>query len=226
MRQNGEAIRLIPACAGTTSRARHVRLAPAAHPRVRGDHGWCSLYWSRTFWLIPACAGTTGSAGPARARLAAHPRVRGDHVHMAGVAGVAGGSSPRARGPLPPASRNAAQTRLIPACAGTTATQPKHWGPEPAHPRVRGDHVRHRGSELKLDGSSPRARGPRWWLSARAVVIAAHPRVRGDHIAMIASTALSVGSSPRARGPHRARAPDPDRRLIPACAGTTLPGTH
>jgi len=50
--------------------------------------------------------------------------------------------------------------RLIPACAGTTGYIGVAQELIPAHPRVRGDHTQSRKNDKRVNGSSPRARGP------------------------------------------------------------------
>ncbi len=93
---------------------------------------------------------------------------------------------------------------------------------------------------VKLDGSSPRARGTRGHAysdglfprfipacagnaSARSVstaVIPVHPRVRGERFTAGFEPYRQVGSSPRARGTRLATwQTDGCFRFIPACAG-------
>ena len=173
--------------------------------------------------LIPACAGSTVLYPRTADDDPAHPRMRGEHDRHPYPRGVLRG--------------------LIPACAGSTrplgASSVTGW----AHPRMRGEHLRPAASRPRLLGSSPHARGaqrcrplcagrvglipacagstcPRW---PRKPTGRAHPRMRGEH-RKIAETGKKVrGSSPHARG---ARAPqtqrDFNRRLIPACAGSTV----
>ncbi len=50
----------------------------------------------------------------------------------------------------------------------------------------------------------------------------AHPRLRGDHASAYTEDGKRKGSSPPARGPRKNLISKfSDRRLIPACAGTT-----
>ena len=132
--------RLIPACAGKTSRCRRPQISRWAHPRVcgendqpardgyaregssprvRGKPTGAGLNLSHA-GLIPACAGKT----PGRQRTStlprAHPRVcgenGGDHLRPS----FASGSSPRVRGKLPCCVLTRLVGGLIPACAGKT----------------------------------------------------------------------------------------------------------
>ena len=192
---------LIPARAGTTSRAPHGHAASWAHPRSRGDHPTSrSNSTSRPgssplargphahfcqpiikTGLIPARAGTTRVLSPRRLRVRAHPRSRGDHTSLCSASLSVLGSSPLARGPLHKLHAGDSLAGLIPARAGTT-----HW--------------------LVL-----RSRGRR-----------AHPRSRGDHRRCSTPPAIWLGSSPLARGPHiRAGLLLRKHGLIPARAGTT-----
>ena len=152
------------------------------------------------------------------------------------------GSSPLARGTPFSDVPECLSAGLIPARAGNTAS--RHGGNDShrAHPRSRGEHSCVVGSETKLTGSSPLARGTRLvvtglsWstglIPARAGNTPtqphtgregrAHPRSRGEHRISETQIIVSGGSSPLARGTHgaghlRARACG----LIPARAGNT-----
>ncbi len=154
------------------------------------------------------------------------------------------GSSPPARGPRGLARLAAPVVRLIPACAGTTGQHPTGRRLPGAHPRLRGDHQTTKTCRSKNSGSSPPARGPQVSVSqvssSQGLIPAcagttermspspaaswAHPRLRGDHSSDNCFLSSTRGSSPPARGPRSRRRPPPWRtRLIPACAGTTVP---
>ena len=132
--------RFIPACAGNTQVTRLISLAPAVHPRMRGEHQrkntthWnstgssphargtraitCREPYSGRF--IPACAGNTLVRRRSCWLMAVHPRMRGEHEgNEAGRAGLAG-SSPHARGTLHIGEEHIMDSRFIPACAGNT----------------------------------------------------------------------------------------------------------
>ena len=92
-------IRLIPACAGKTTRPPPTRLPPTAHPRMRGENitlprritapggsspharGKLGFLVGIVFivGLIPACAGKTGLADCVWTDPPAHPRMRGEN---------------------------------------------------------------------------------------------------------------------------------------------------
>ena len=171
-----------------------------------------------------------------------HPRMRGDHVCCTAHAKLTKGSSPHARGPRRVAVGGGAAAGIIPACAGTTSL-PKsgsssRWG----HPRMRGDHSEEEFAHAVPRGSSPHARGPRFFMAitpARAGIIPAcagttpfsstglppardHPRMREDHDMDVGPNLADEGSSPHARGPLvPLGALDARGGIIPACAGTT-----
>ena len=109
--------------------------------------------------LIPARAGRTDSQTWTKRAEGAHPRSRGaDWTKPAGAARVSG-SSPLARGGLPPSGRSLAAAGLIPARAGRTSLSPCRSRPQGAHPRSRGADLtsaRYLRGEI---GSSPLARG-------------------------------------------------------------------
>ena len=55
--------------------------------------------------------------------------------------------------------RKAASNRFIPACAGNTGNIIVVRIPPTVHPRVRGEHATRTRSDIRVAGSSPRARG-------------------------------------------------------------------
>ena len=172
-------VRLIPACAGSTSRGRRPARPSRAHPRMRGEHDDrtadgrpargssphargarlnCRIFIPIT-GLIPACAGST-CALLARARVfSAHPRMRGEHLAEDCKALAKDGSSPHARGARGTPHRLRRRRGLIPACAGSTTSSPPTGAPPPAHPRMRGEHDLGATGFIERVGSSPHARG-------------------------------------------------------------------
>ena len=138
----GERVRLIPACAGSTSRRPRRAMCRRAHPRMRGEHR--SAYRARTSvggssphargardshhprWpgdrLIPACAGSTSSYAMPAAGCSAHPRMRGEHGCQRGDVLRRAGSSPHARGARRCTDPHRRKGGLIPACAGSTSS--------------------------------------------------------------------------------------------------------
>ena len=158
----------------------------------------------------------------------------------------ADGSSPLARGTRSGYQRWDGRIWLIPARAGNTSSQGFLANFSTAHPRSRGEHTRHSRRARLCVGSSPLARGTRYYIAtlkaglrlipARAGntakvhatrgEISAHPRSRGEHIMVDASVSQRRGSSPLARGTRaRGRACGVPTRLIPARAGNTTSGT-
>ena len=53
---------IIPACAGSTRRARRFEHTRWDHPRMRGEHGILANADNAHYGIIPACAGSTGYA--------------------------------------------------------------------------------------------------------------------------------------------------------------------
>jgi len=254
--------RLIPACAGNTRSDGAALQRTTAHPRMRGEHNeqkragdratgssphargthepGGSLYLMTR--LIPACAGNTSACFRPASMRPAHPRMRGEHSSSRFTLVSSNGSSPHARGTpcFPDAKTNA--HRLIPACAGNTATRRRRDRDKPAHPRMRGEHFRTTATRELPRDSSPHARGtpcqsglptsPIRLIPAcagntcRAPKPAsrppAHPRMRGEHRGGRVLADRGAGSSPHARGtPPRRDHRWLLRRLIPACAGNT-----
>ena len=150
---------LIPACAGKINAAETKFSPPAAHPRVCGENrpanpaprigigssprvrgklaagefDCCGLR------LIPACAGKTVEPPGDQAPGGAHPRVCGENLSGDQEAMVEAGSSPRVRGKRGPLTDRPRPPRLIPACAGKTASRPADPDATRAHPRVCGE---------------------------------------------------------------------------------------
>ena len=154
------------------------------------------------------------------------------------------GSSPRVRGKLDVAETAGDAARLIPACAGKTADQKPILAEFAAHPRVCGENVFAHARRRVDQGSSPRVRGKPGGraetaragglipacagkTSVRAPLSStpgAHPRVCGENQRSHAASPPSRGSSPRVRGKLGLRRRKRwGLRLIPACAGKTIP---
>ena len=171
--------RLIPAFAGNTRALWPASSSPAAHPRVRGEHGnpmpdelpgdgssprsrgtrarkGRAGHHQR---LIPAFAGNTHRQTKRQAREAAHPRVRGEHLEFSSLHVSCYGSSPRSRGTHGAPAHLDPRSRLIPAFAGNTNQSQTQSKSQTAHPRVRGEHCPYIKLIRALVGSSPRSRG-------------------------------------------------------------------
>ena len=171
-----------------------------------------------------------------------HPRMRGEHVGSAQSRATLAGSSPHARGALVPRQRGARLGGIIPACAGSTGQLSGETVPLRDHPRMRGEHEKHRVTMRSPAGSSPHARGaprtPCWSTSqgriipacagsthggaARAAPAGDHPRMRGEHTGAFRKVPRTLGSSPHARGaPALVDLAAALYGIIPACAGST-----
>ena len=245
--RQGPARRLIPACAGSTSSPTFPPTLVAAHPRMRGEHlkGPHSARrrpgssphargapmhrgHRRTLpRLIPACAGSTAGKSGRKPKPTAHPRMRGEHWSVRSRSTDSPGSSPHARGAPGRGYRGSGWLRLIPACAGSTSTQPARVIRRSAHPRMRGEHVHPSGPEPRHIGSSPHARGAHPRIhepvlkeglipacagstrtpSRSCLSASAHPRMRGEHARYVFSFRMRSGSSPHARGARMAGLP-------------------
>ena len=76
--------------------------------------------WITVVRIIPACAGSTFTLIRSPLFRTDHPRLRGEHWHVDRPAPALGGSSPPARGARQQRGGEAADDRIIPACAGST----------------------------------------------------------------------------------------------------------
>ncbi len=237
--------RLIPACAGSTFEEPVYMGAPAAHPRMRGEHKpWKGSNRDR-YGSSPHARGAPGVKAAREAMGMAHPRMRGEHNRaQLDVIGNTG-SSPHARGARTRPRVVRARAGLIPACAGSTASNCTLTRGCTAHPRMRGEHPSICTDITGPPGSSPHARGaPRAGAGQRRAfrlipacagstfhlkrpcrMARAHPRMRGEHTVTDLDRLHMYGSSPHARGaPAGAFAKSLGLRLIPACAGSTPQG--
>ncbi len=167
-------------------------------PHARGTR-WRDRRRQRAVRIIPACAGNAREVGGGLAQVADHPRMRGERAAHPIRVGRCTGSSPHARGTHEHADRDLESVRIIPACAGNAPASRPRWRPWPDHPRMRGERRQCAADDFTDLGSSPHARGTRWWLALRGVLSRIIPHARGTHAT---------------RAPARSR-----RRIIPACAG-------
>ena len=136
----GDALRIIPAYAGSTGLPAGVDHALGDHPRIRGEHrparcltrcrpgssphtrgALCLSISSRSSpRIIPAYAGSTGSGRRRRPSCADHPRIRGEHVQEGFARCREGGSSPHTRGARQSVASVTPHRGIIPAYAGST----------------------------------------------------------------------------------------------------------
>ena len=146
--------------------------------------------------------------------------MRGEHKVEAAITTYDPGSSPHARGAPVGVLDADAPAGIIPACAGSTTSTAAQTGGSRDHPRMRGEHWVAQLTRLWSGGSSPHARGARFYhfmngdgvgiipacagsTTARIGSRCAgwdHPRMRGEHFDQIDSQSERGGSSPHARG--------------------------
>ena len=152
--------RIIPACAGSTTRCTQSRGAQWDHPRMRGEHArprvrQCAASGSSPHargalaggcveccgkGIIPACAGSTRYRRNRGHGRWDHPRMRGEHLIPPTRSQASWGSSPHARGALAEKLGGLKARGIIPACAGSTNRLDHHLVREEDHPRMRGEH--------------------------------------------------------------------------------------
>ena len=133
-------VRFIPACAGNSAYWLATSPIAAVHPRLRGELGRRLLNQSTAYGssplargtpskagsagtferFIPACAGNSNDSRTQRRFKSVHPRLRGELFKTKKEAREFAGSSPLARGTLPPSRAVVAKRRFIPACAGNS----------------------------------------------------------------------------------------------------------
>ena len=180
-RRPGSWRRIIPAYAGSTFGSVVRRAWPRDHPRIRGEHDGRSVgeaarpgssphtrgahpvgfVGGGRVGIIPAYAGSTLLRASEAPTSRDHPRIRGEHKDEEKTASIEGGSSPHTRGARRGSRSPSADTGIIPAYAGSTASS--HFADSTCwdHPRIRGEHQRMPHEKDALLGSSPHTRGAR-----------------------------------------------------------------
>ena len=192
--------------------------------------------------IIPARAGFTPSGSRAGGGTWDHPRSRGVYSAPGQSITGLGGSSPLARGLRVHGADHRLRDGIIPARAGFTTPPRALTPPWPDHPRSRGVYRVIPETRLRIDGSSPLARGlhvqshvlvAAWGIiparagftgfASRLVCVHTdHPRSRGVYTSLRGPEGLPGGSSPLARGLRRKpRCSTFVRGIIPARAGFT-----
>ena len=180
---------------------------------------------------------------PVDTRVPDHPRIRGEHAWPTFPSSDRNGSSPHTRGALLRQRAFVFPPRIIPAYAGSTASDGASVYSPRDHPRIRGEHCQRSSVAPPIWGSSPHTRGApapsrNHQLQSRIIPAYAgstrgsahcriggrdHPRIRGEHIRAKAYDPNRSGSSPHTRGArHLEIAVDPIQRIIPAYAGSTV----
>ena len=193
------ASRIIPARAGftTANQISHVRVKD--HPRSRGVYIRRRCAPSSTSGssplarglpvhppdhkvgagIIPARAGFTSTGPRCPCRRPDHPRSRGVYSTCATLRLSIAGSSPLARGLRRETRHVNAHRGIIPARAGFTRRPPDLGARGADHPRSRGVYTSSIGHRAISEGSSPLARGLRWWCCQPSTCVTDHPRSRG-----------------------------------------------
>ena len=153
--------RIIPAYAGSTSLPLLTIGKNRDHPRIRGEHDDSDQYVidglgssphtrgalpepprrDLDAGIIPAYAGSTSLPIPPWAWPTDHPRIRGEHFVLPAVSSPPGGSSPHTRGALAECGGFGINCGIIPAYAGSTATNGVKTVCGSDHPRIRGEHL-------------------------------------------------------------------------------------
>ena len=195
--------------------------------------------------IIPAYAGSTTARSATCWPWQDHPRIRGEHDNPAKDNVPFVGSSPHTRGARMASRRNVPLPWIIPAYAGSTAILWAWMTIMMDHPRIRGEHTRSHAQRGWGGGSSPHTRGARLWRPPTSPIVRIipayagstrpssfagtwypdHPRIRGEHAGGALHVTGARGSSPHTRGALLAsRALTRNMRIIPAYAGSTLPG--
>ena len=235
---------IIPACAGSIEVPRDRQQHGRDHPRMCGEHLFCS----RSIWSAmgssPHVRGAFARASRADPRAVDHPRMCGEHCPRRCTRTGMPGSSPHVRGAFLRIARHPATAGIIPACAGSICCNGDSTQYAGDHPRMCGEHTLWTKEQFVEKGSSPHVRGafidgalveaPRGIIPACAGSILPsalplpaprdHPRMCGEHKLPVPVMQRRMGSSPHVRGAsgsiEEARSCP---RIIPACAGSILP---
>ena len=109
--------------------------------------------------IIPAYAGNTACRSAPARRHWDHPRICGEHSMLKAAANASTGSSPHMRGTPPFADALRLRFGIIPAYAGNTNFLDLVQAVHQDHPRICGEHLRHRRMGKPTILSSPHMRG-------------------------------------------------------------------
>ena len=155
------------------------------------------------------------------------------------------GSPPLAREQLKIKMFKGYQSRITPACAGTTTSAPAGHRVPGDHPRLRGNNPMTLKRGVEIRGSPPLAREqPYWperiaswiritpacagttkWVTNQFDYPKDHPRLRGNNSRRATGKTQGIGSPPLAREqPADATVSTIETGITPACAGTTWGG--
>ena len=173
------ALRITPACAGKRSVSSWAICPAWDHPRVCGEKAFFSGKFDETKGspprvrgkgnesavglvvqrITPACAGKSCPPQAPTFTRQDHPRVCGEKLTARPRPRLIKGSPPRVRGKAcrcPPLDTN---QRITPACAGKRSGWPAVLSEPRDHPRVCGEKMFGKNSNIQDVGSSPRVRG-------------------------------------------------------------------
>ena len=219
----GDQVGIIPAYAGNTDWTVYDPVQHGDHPRICGEHSGAKSRVRRILGSSPHMRGTPPVRPVRRHSPWDHPRICGEHALMATVPIPVLGSSPHMRGTRHGRHWASLKLGIIPAYAGNTTVAHtgacKHWD----HPRICGEHYKHRGSITPNPGSSPHMRGTRRLhrrirhdpgiipayagntadIPACFVEDGDHPRICGEHRVWMGGGGGEIGSSPHMRGTLR-----------------------
>ena len=152
-------VRLIPAHAGKTGRARRRPFgALGSSPLTRGKPTRC-VRCPKSLGLIPTHAGKTRSRRPFAAWRWAHPHSRGKNRAEKAHPAFQKGSSPPTRGKQHGSQVRQGRDGFIPTHAGKTCSSCRPQQSGPAHPRSREENTSWATLTFCQYGSSPLTRG-------------------------------------------------------------------
>ena len=172
-------VRITPACAGNSDKARGQSPEGRDHPRLRGEQviGLLKLCYAlgspplargtdaarghlcAAAGITPACAGNSGcSAGVTPSRWD-HPRLRGEQASSMTLTSRVIGSPPLARGTVRTGIFQPVNSGITPACAGNSNLVIYQCHKAGDHPRLRGEQSFSIFYSLRGLGSPPLARG-------------------------------------------------------------------
>ena len=237
-----QALRIIPAYAGSTRAAAGTGIEHWDHPRIRGEHRRFSspslaIDGSSPHTrgapergsekksgcrIIPAYAGSTWSRSTCRPSPRDHPRIRGEHMPLTRVRTMSSGSSPHTRGARAPPDHVQGHGWIIPAYAGSTLGRLSRAPTGTDHPRIRGEHIQKQSADSTGKGSSPHTRGAPRVESRRGILGGIIPAYAGSTVGGNTADRVIQGSSPHTRGaPSRGSHTSAWTGIIPAYAGST-----
>ena len=176
------AVRITPACAGTTTSVVAISAWPRDHPRMCGDYGGAGIRSASLLGspphvrglqyprcgeqpgvrITPACAGTTAPLLGDLLRPRDHPRMCGDYKAEYLCTMNKLGSPPHVRGLQNLKEMFCCASRITPACAGTTISVATMVCSVLNHPRMCGDYYSRNFFRQSRLGSPPHVRGLRY----------------------------------------------------------------